>query len=158
MVKHIHATNFNTLCDLSFDIKETDKPTQAFRSVIIQINVLLCKIDSRSRFIKYFNVVATSETKVTYLKDLIDMSDPLRFLKALKEFFLQLKSKGKWSCQCVKFHLLHDAEIDDVTETLKEEFNEIKFCMKQQAVQSNAVIGATLLMCFCPDVHLKSLE
>ena len=27
MVKHMHATDFNTLCDTSFDTKETDKPT-----------------------------------------------------------------------------------------------------------------------------------
>ena len=88
MVKPMHATNFNNLCDLSFNIKETDKTTQAFRSV--------CKTDSRSKFIKHFNTVVTSEIELAaYQEDLMEMSDQLRLLKTLNEFFHHLKSNRK---------------------------------------------------------------
>ena len=57
-----------------------------------------------------------------------------KFLKNLKEYFHQLKSKGKGSRQYVKCHLLHDTQIGDITEILKEEFSEMKLYMKLQVV------------------------
>ena len=64
----------------------------------------------------------------------MDIKDPPRFLKKLKEYFYQLKSKGKGLRQFIKFHLLYNAQIEDIIETLKEEFGEIKLYIKPQAV------------------------
>ena len=88
----------------------------------------------------------------------MDVNDSPRFLKTSKKFFHQLKSKGNGSRQCEKCHLLHDVEIYDITETLKEEFNEIKLHMKPQAIQSTAVIGPAFLMFLYLDMHVMSLE
>ena len=83
MIKNpFYITNFNSLCDLSFGIKEVVKLTQAFRGIILQINDILEKIDSRSRFIKYYNEIEVNKTGVAVCQEeLIDMKDPLRFLK-----------------------------------------------------------------------------
>ena len=95
MIKSLCITDYNSLYDLLFNVKEINKPTQVFRSVIIKINKVLEQIDSRSRFIKYYNVVEVNETSIAVCKEeLMDMKNPLKFLKSSKEFFNQ-KSKGK---------------------------------------------------------------
>ena len=92
---------------------------------------MLEKIDSSSRFIKYYNVIELNEVGVAVCQEeLMDMKDSLRFLKNLKEHFHQLKSKGKWSRQYVKCCLLYNIQIEDIKETLKEEFSKTKLHMK----------------------------
>ena len=77
MIKPLYITDYNSLYDLLFDIKEKNKPTQAFRRIIIKINEVLEQIDSRSKFIKYYNVVEVNEISVTvYKEELIDMKNP----------------------------------------------------------------------------------
>ena len=60
----------------------------------------------------------------------MDIKNPSKFLKSLKEYFYQLKSNRKGLRQYVKYHLLYNTQIKDITERLKEEFSEIKVCMK----------------------------
>ena len=64
MIKPLYVTNYNSLCNSSFDIKVVIKPTQVFREVIIQVDNVLSKIDSRSRFIRYYNIVEINEVGV----------------------------------------------------------------------------------------------
>ena len=69
-------------------LKKKNKPTQAFRRIIIKINEVLEQIDSRSKFIKYYNIVEVNEISITvYKEELIDMKNPQIFLKSLKEYF-----------------------------------------------------------------------
>ena len=60
----------------------------------------------------------------------MDIKNPSKFLKSLKEYFNQLKSNRKGLRQYVKYHLLYDTQIKNITETLKEEFSEIKLYIK----------------------------
>ena len=48
--------------------------------------------------------------------------------------------------------------MEDITETLKKEFSEIKLHIKPQVVQVTEVRVIDWLMYFYPDMHLKSLE
>ena len=41
---------------------------------------------------------------------------------------------GKGLRKYVKYHLLYDTQIEDITEILKEEFSEIKLYIKPQVV------------------------
>ena len=88
MIKSLCITDYNSLYDLLFNVKEINKPTQVFRSVIIKINEVLKQINSRIRFIKYYNMVEVNETGVAVCKEeLMNMKNPPKFLKSLKEFF-----------------------------------------------------------------------
>ena len=51
--KPLYIINFNSLCNLSFGIKEVGKLTQTFRGVILQINDIL----EKNRFQKQIHQV-----------------------------------------------------------------------------------------------------
>ena len=70
---------------------------------------------------------------------LMDMLDPLKFLKSLKEYFHQLKSKHHSSKQYVKCYIVHNALISDIAETLKEELDGFDFFLRAQLVQSTTI-------------------
>ena len=53
------------------------------------------------------------------------------FIKWLKDYFYQIKYKGKsggWVH--TKFYIMHNYPIVDITKMLKEEFSELKLYMK----------------------------
>ena len=70
----------------------------------------------------------------------MNMKDLLRFMKSIKDFFYQFMSKAQNSCQYVKYSLFHNSSIEDIAETLKEEFKSIKIHVKAQPVQTIKVI------------------
>ena len=61
---------------------------------------------------------------------LMDMLDLPKFLKLLKEYFHQLKSKYRSGKQYVKYHIVHNVPISNIAETLKEELDGFDFFLR----------------------------
>ena len=54
--------------------------------------------------------------------------------------FHQLKSKNKEEYHFVKYYLIHDVSIEDITKVLYEEFSKINLYTKVQPMQSTKVV------------------
>jgi len=108
--------------------------------VVVQACKIITSIDSRCWFVQYSRVLDHEAIGIAVDQAyLIDMEDPPWYLKSLKDFFHQLKSKSRGGKQYVKYHIMHDIPLDDIIEILKEELETHKFYMKAQAVQSISV-------------------
>ena len=92
-------------------------------------------IDPKSYFVQYHYVPEKVEDAVAVQsKALIDMLDLPKFLKSLKEYFYQLKLKYRGVKQYIKCHIVHDAPISNIAETLKEELDGFDFFLRVQPV------------------------
>ena len=59
----------------------------------------------------------------------------LSFIKWIQEYFYQLRTKGKDGGRVfTKVFLMHNYEIKDVAEMLKEEFGELMLFLKAQPI------------------------
>ena len=88
----------------------------------------------------------------------MNISDLPQFLKSLKEFFYQLKSKNCSDCQFAKCYLMYNMELGNIIEILKEELNSYKFYTKAQSVQSTVIETTSWFMYLYPDLYIQSFE
>ena len=80
--------------------------------------------------IKYEALVQTNASGVAVKLDQV-MKEVLSFIKWIQEFFYQLQTKGKKGGRVfTKVFLMHNYEIRDIVEMLKEEFSELKLYIK----------------------------
>ena len=65
-----------------------------------------------------------------YIEETI--KDSLKFLKDLKKYFFELKTKGsEGSWIYTRYHLMHNKDFEGTAEILKKEMNDIKSCTKR---------------------------
>ena len=120
----LHITNFRLFIKISFEVEESAKPTQALRTILIQLVDKLQSYDSLVKIVKYKTEIQKCKQEVAVeLKEVI--KEVPSFIKMLKEYFWDIKTKGCNSRRVyTKMLMLHDIDLVNLIEIIKEDMNE----------------------------------
>ena len=112
-----------------FTYEKSKKPIADMRSIILAIIETLGELDALANFIYYKEILqctplisSIEEEKVTII--------PPKFLNHPQHFFHNLKKKNKGGHQYVKCYMIYTILIDNICETLKDEYTEFKLWLQ----------------------------
>jgi len=110
------------------------------------------------RIIKYKTDIKKCEQGVAVDKKDV-MKEVPSFIKILKEYFWDAKTKGQSSGRvCTKMLMLYDEDLVDLIEMLKEYMSKFKIYLKEQAVSHYLTEITRWYIKLHPEIDMKSIK
>ena len=80
------------------------------------------------------------------------------FIKPLKEYFSNIKTKGYEEGKVyTKFLIMHSVELEDLIEMIKKDMKEFRLYIKRQAVLHHSTETTKWCIKLHPEIHLQSI-
>jgi len=130
-LKESHIAQYKTYAELTFDINGSAKSSTTLQALLIQIVDKLAQFDPNLKVAKYKAEVLKSNAGFA-VELLLVLKEVTNFVKIMRDFFFEIKTKGKDGGRVyTKCLLLHDQPFEDIAEMIKEEFSNQKLYFKK---------------------------